>query len=79
MNSNAPTLSVFIKDFFKSPSGKLIIIPALILLLGNILYYVLIADDDKEVTQKTKSKTFETKLPDAKVDAKTLEIGRAHV
>ena len=73
MNSNAPTLSVFVKEFFKSPSGKLIIIPALILLLGNILYYVLIADDDKEVAQKTKLKTFETKLPDAKVDAKTLE------
>ena len=73
MNKHAPTLSEFIKDFFKSPSGKLIIIPALILLLGNILYYVLIADDTEEITQKTKSKTFETKLPEAKVDAKTLE------
>lgn len=73
MNSNAPTLSIFTKDFFKSPSGKLIIIPALILLLGNILYYVLVADDSEEITQKTKSKTFETKLPEAKVDAKTLE------
>ncbi len=73
MNTNAPTLSEFVKDFFKSPSGKLIIIPVLILLLGNILYYVLIADDKEEITQKTKSQTFETKLPEAKVDAKTLE------
>lgn len=73
MNTNAPTLSEFTKDFFKSPSGKLVIIPALILLLGNILYYVLIADDQEEITLKTKSKTFETKLPEAKVDAKTLE------
>lgn len=73
MNANAPTLSLFTKDFFKSPSGKLIIIPALILLLGNILYYVLIADNSEEIAQKTKTKTFETKLPEAKVDAKTLE------
>ena len=73
MNSNTPTLSEFTKNFFKSPSGKLIIIPALILLLGNILYFVLIADDKEEITQKTKLKTFETKLPEAKVDAKTLE------
>lgn len=73
MNSYSPTLSEFTKDFFKSSSGKLIIVPALILLLGNILYYVLIADEKEEITQKTKLKTFETKLPEAKVDAKTLE------
>lgn len=73
MNPIAPTFSEFVKDFFKSPSGKLVIIPVLILLLGNILYYVLIADDSKEIDQATKLKTFETKLPDAKVDAKSLE------
>jgi conjugative transposon TraM protein len=73
MNPITPTLSEFVKDFFKSPSGKLVIIPILILLLGNILYYALIADDSEEIAQVTKLKTFETKLPDAKVDAKTLE------
>jgi conjugative transposon TraM protein len=69
---NVP-FSAFVKGFFKSPSGKLVIIPVLILLLGNILYYVLIADDSHQTAQETKVKTFETKLPDAKVDAKTLE------
>lgn len=73
MNTLAPTFSQFVKDFFKSPSGKLIIIPILILLLGNIFYYVLIADDSEEIAEETKLKTFETKLPDAKVDSKTLE------
>jgi conjugative transposon TraM protein len=73
MNAISPTFSEFVKDFFKSPSGKLVIIPILILLLGNILYYALIADDSEELAQVTKLKTFETKLPDAKVDAKTLE------
>ncbi len=73
MNPMTPTFSEFVKDFFKSPSGKIVIIPILILLLGNILYYVLIADDSEEIVQETKLKTFETKLPDAKVDAKTLE------
>jgi conjugative transposon TraM protein len=43
------------------------------LILGNILYYVLVDDNSEEITQKTKLKTFETKLPEAKVDAKTLE------
>ena len=73
MNAITPTFSEFVKDFFKSPSGKIVIIPILILLLGNILYYALIADDSEEIAQVTKLKTFETKLPDAKVDAKTLE------
>ena len=73
MNAISPTFSEFVKDFFKSPSGKIVIIPILILLLGNILYYALIADDSEELVQVTKLKTFETKLPDAKVDAKTLE------
>jgi conjugative transposon TraM protein len=73
MNPMTPTFSEFAKGFFKSPSGKIVIIPILILLLGNILYYVLIADDSEEIAQETKLKTFETKLPDAKVDAKTLE------
>jgi conjugative transposon TraM protein len=73
MNPITPTLSEFVKDFFKSPSGKLVIIPILILLLGNILYYALMADDSEEIAQVTKLKTFETKLPDAKVDTKTLE------
>ena len=73
MNAISPTFSEFVKDFFKSPSGKIVIIPILILLLANILYYALIADDSEEIVQVTKLKTFETKLPDAKVDAKTLE------
>ncbi len=73
MNPINPNFAEFVKDFFKSPSGKIIIIPVLILLLGNILYFVLIADDTEEIAQTTKLKTFETKLPDAKVDAKTLE------
>ena len=73
MNSITPNFPTFVKDFFKSPSGKIVIIPILILLLGNILYYVLIADDAEEIAQETKLKTFETKLPDAKVDAKALE------
>ena len=73
MNAISPSFSEFVKDFFKSPSGKIVIIPILILLLANILYYALIADDSEEIVQVTKLKTFETKLPDAKVDAKTLE------
>jgi conjugative transposon TraM protein len=73
MNPITPNFPTFAKGFFKSPSGKFVIIPVLILLLGNILYYVLVDDNSEEINEKTKSKTFETKLPEAKVDAKTLE------
>ncbi|MCU0468938.1 MAG: conjugative transposon protein TraM [Arcicella sp.] len=73
MNATAPSFAEFAKGFLKSPSGKFVIIPVLILLLGNILYYVLVDDNSEEITEKTKLKTFETKLPEAKVDAKTLE------
>jgi conjugative transposon TraM protein len=73
MNATAPSFAEFAKGFFKSSSGKFVIIPVLILILGNILYYVLVDDNSEEITEKTKLKTFETKLPEAKVDAKTLE------
>jgi conjugative transposon TraM protein len=73
MNATAPSFAEFAKGFLKSSSGKFVIIPVLILILGNILYYVLVDDNSEEITEKTKLKTFETKLPEAKVDAKNLE------